>query len=345
MLSLSEIGIPSTWSSTVNPLASAANQATKHLALQLGVLPSNDIDRFDKSNFDLLSGYAYPSATFERLKLCNDWHWWLFFFDDKADEDSEFGCHSAKVRDLIEVCLNTLSNGTLRANPSALELFTANIRERMIALANEEWHKRFTADVEAYLYRGTLYAAENWHHGVVPDINTYCERRRYDSAVYTAEDLLEITEAGLMLPGEVFRDPEITALRDLCAQIVAFINDLFSYEKEVVFHNNPNNLVQVLMVNLKVSFLDAIARAITMINDDIAAFSELEKRLDNRANTHKNIPSFISGMKSWMYANVAWSLQSGRYASPTSPFAELRKHSGDGQNTPVSCWPMQRWSA
>ena len=35
--------------------------------------------------------------------------------------------------------------------------------------------------------------------------------------------------------------------------------------------------------------------------------------------------AYVEGMKAWIRGNVHWSMVTGRYSSPSSPFAELRR--------------------
>jgi hypothetical protein len=250
MLSLSNLIVPSSWASTANAFSDTAHLATRELALKLELIAPNAIHRFDASKFALLSGFAYPNATLDHFKVCNDWHSWLFFFDDQADEQAELG-HT--LRDYMEACLAVLRTGVMRSNSTGFELFTLNIRDRLLGIASEAWLSKFVDDVEDYLFKGTLRAVENWINGTVPDVESYRVQRHYDSAVYACQDLIEITEEGLELSAEILTDANFQKLRLLCAQVVAFTNDLFSYEKEVLVHRNPNNLLHVLVTHRSLS--------------------------------------------------------------------------------------------
>ena len=179
-------------------------------------------------------------------------------------------------------------------------------------------------DVEGYLFKGTLRTAENWIDGTVLDVESYRVQRRYDSAVYTCQDLIEITEEGLELSAEILTDATFQKLRLLCAQVVAFTNDLFSYEKEVLVHRNPNNLVHVLMTHRSLSLEEATRQAVKMINTDIETFITHEQALLPKIERDKRVHAYVYGMKAWMRGNILWSLETGRYSSVTSPFPELR---------------------
>ncbi|MGH6636902.1 MAG: terpene synthase family protein [Gammaproteobacteria bacterium] len=312
-LSVADLAIPSSWPSVPSPFSGESHQATRQRALDLGLITANEVPGFDRAQFALLTGYAYPKATLERFKLCNDWHSWLFFFDDQADEQTQFGKRPPTLRKYMEACLVVLREGVLSSDPTPLERFTLDIRTRMWRIASKAWLSRFADDVEDYLFKGTLETARNWAKGSVPDVASYLIQRRYDSAVYTCQDLIEISQQDLEL-GEVLCDPAVQILRDLCAQVVGFSNDIFSYHKEVLVHRNPNNLLHALMRHRCISLEEAIHCGIELINADVERFIACEQELCSRIGHDEGLNAYLHGLKAWMRGNVLWSQQTGRYA-------------------------------
>ena len=136
--------------------------------------------------------------------------------------------------------------------------------------------------------------------------------------------MIEIPEEGLELSTEILTDTSFQKLRELCTQVVAFTNDLFSYEKEVLIHRNPNNLLHVLMTHRSLSLEEATHQAIKMINTDVETFITCEQALLPKIERDKRVHAYVHGMKAWMRGNLLWSLETGRYSSLTSPFPELR---------------------
>jgi hypothetical protein len=321
-LGISDLAVPASWPSTLNRHVATAHEATKALALRFKLITPLQLRKFDESAFARLSGYVCPDAPVDRLKVFNDWHSWLFFFDDQADE--ELYRSALSLEEYMQECLALLRTGRMRSCPTGLELLTQDIRSRMLLCASEAWLNRFADDVSDYLFKGTLKAVENWTNQTVPDVESYLIQRRYDSSVLTCEDLIEITGEALELSDEVFANPTIQRLRELCANVVAYTNDIFSYEKEVLIHKNPNNLLHVLMVHQSLSLEDATTRAVSLINEDIQAFIVEEQTFWPHAKRDRRLSAYVRGLKAWMRGNLLWSLETGRYASPTSPFPELR---------------------
>ncbi|OJT17206.1 hypothetical protein BO221_46650 [Archangium sp. Cb G35] len=325
--SLSTLRLPVSWSSEPSLHARAIDRATRTRVLAVKLLPRVQpaVRRFDASQFGLLTAYTYPRGTRERLEVCNDWHVWLFLFDDQADEQEEVGQRPEYLQEYVESCLKVLRGGPLRARATPLERFTRHLRERMGSLASEVWLERFTRDVEDYLYRGTLPAARHWAAGTVPELEPYIEQRSMDSAMYTALDLVEFAHEGQELPEALFQQPLVQRLRHLCARVVGLTNDLFSFEKEVLWHRNPNNFVHVLRVNQRLGLEASIHAAIGVINADTDAFLACEEALLEQGPVDPRVLSYVEGMKAWIHGNVRWSMVTGRYSSPTSPFPELRR--------------------
>jgi hypothetical protein len=319
--------MPAAWRSEPSLHARAIDRATRERVLGVKLLPrvQSAVRRFDASQFGLLTAYTYPQGTRARLEVCNDWHVWLFLFDDQADEQQEVGQQPEYLREYVESCLRVLRGGPLRARATPLERFTQMLRERMSRLASEAWLERFTRNVEDYLYQGTLPAARHWAAGTVPELEPYIEQRAMDSAMYTALDLVEFAREGQELPEELWRQPLVQRMRHLCTRVVALTNDLFSFEKEVLWHRNPNNFVHVLRVNQGLGLEEAIGESLALINADTDAFIACEEALLERGPVDPRILSYVEGMKAWIHGNVRWSLVTGRYSSPSSPFPELRR--------------------
>jgi hypothetical protein len=167
-----------------------------------------------------------------------------------------------------------------------------------------------------------LPANANWAHGLVPDIDAYLVQREHDSAVHTCIDLIEVA-SGISLPDEIHGTDQLPAMRQLCARALAYANDLMSYEKEVLRHGNPNNLVHVLMMRQSLPFELAVHRVVTLINDYTRQLVALESELLERSPS-PGVARYVAGMRQLLRGNYDWSLATARYRSERSPFPELR---------------------
>ncbi|WP_437672045.1 terpene synthase family protein [Sorangium sp. So ce131] len=111
----------------------------------------------------------------------------------------------------------------------------------------------------------------------------------------------------------------------LTVRHTAYVNDLFSYQKEVLWNDAPCNLVRVLMANEGVRFEEAVQAIVSMVNRDVDRLLEIERAIPSWGPAlDRQAEAYVDGMKAWIVGNVDFSLSSSRYRSSDSPFLELR---------------------
>lgn len=297
------------------------------LLKSVGVVRSDRMSekKYHAGRFELLATLAYPHADFEQVTLCNDFNLFLFFVDDQAEEDEAFGKHPAHLHAYFERLSRIFDGAEAEPDDPAGQLLTS-IRERLSARMSPAWLARFGADLRSYLIGGTLEAARNWTDEVIPPIEDYLRLRTLDSAMMCSQDLFEMAGAG-ELPSHLLEAPDLSESRQLCTNVVALSNDLFSYAKEVRHYGSPNNLVRVIMVHERRSLDDAVSRVIERVNADIARWEQVSRSLialaDTEATRH-SLLRYLAGQRAWMHGAKTWSVLSGRYADPDAIFPELR---------------------
>jgi hypothetical protein len=309
-LGISDISIPDEWPSVPNPFASLAQRTSQDLVLHLGLLPATPaaLRRYEASNFALLGAHAYPRVEIGRFRLCNDWANWLFFFAAKTDEQPDLGALERRM----ERCLTVLRTGRIDGQVSPIEQFMLDIRLRMAHLASDRWLAAFARDVEDHLLRGALPAARHCHHRTIAGLAEHPLQRVHESGVLTSLDLTEIVCAGQELPQEVRASSELQDLRYLCARVVAFVHDVFAFERGALAQSNPNNLVRVLMHHRNLEPDAAVSDAVALINDDVAAYQAAEQTFMRDASAlTPAVRVYLEGLRARMRGNLIWSLQTG----------------------------------
>jgi 5-epi-alpha-selinene synthase len=315
---IQRLEIPSNWCSNYNPHAAAAHTATRQLALKTGVMTTRASARFDRQNFAHLVALAYPRAKAPELTLINDFCAYLFFNDDQAEEDAAFGKNPERLRAWLDAHVLALRTGTISNERDPLNAFLVDIRTRLMKHTAPSWLERFAFDVEQYLMQGTYVGALHWTAQTVPTVEAYHNQRLYDSALFPAQDLIELSE-GITLDARTIESKAVVTLRCACNHVVAYTNDLFSYAKEVVRFESPNNLVHVAMVNEGLSTEGAAARVVDVIHRELARFVETARQLALASRPDPQLDRYVRGMQSWMRGNLLWSLETGRYAVGTAP--------------------------
>lgn len=301
------------------------DRRTEWMAQRLGVMGPNrmPVERFRAGRFGLLTALAYPEAEIDDAALCNDFNTYLFYVDDQAEEDEAYGKQPSLLAAYFQghvMALRT-GHGAWEEDPGTRLL--KSVRRRLGLRASDQWIQRFADCVEEYLLRGTLVGAQHWTDGSVPEIADYEAQRAWDSAVYCSQLLAEIA-CGHELSGSLRGNDLLKRTETLVTRVVAFTNDLVSYTKEVVRNQSPNNLVYVHMVHGGCSLESAIDVVIDVINADLAEFETLSATLARTFPDEPGLASYQACQRSWMSGNLAWSLASGRYLDPDSPFPELR---------------------
>jgi hypothetical protein len=317
LLGLSDLMLP--WVPLKNACAEDAEAACRERAIELGLLVTNrDLRRFDA--LAALAAHVYPTADADRLEACIDLCAWLWLQGDTADEDPASSFDAQRLHLFLEAHLDVLRTGRSAPGQGALGTFTLSLRNRILHLSRHRtaWLKRFTTSVEACLFERQVRASGE-EPAAAPSLEQYLARRERSCALHACLDLVELAE-GVLLPEEVHASAAIAKLRAITARVVALTDDLFAYEREVLRRGSRDNAVRILMEERRMSFEEAVDHVVRLVNADVRQFLEIERGLAPR----RPLRAYIEGMKRWMRGNYDWSMKTGRYRSPDSPFPELR---------------------
>jgi 5-epi-alpha-selinene synthase len=171
------------------------------------------------------------------------------------------------------------------------------------------WPERFITDLSNY-FESNAWEAANKKAGRVPSLEEYIHWRQFTVACYPFFDLCEVTQ-NIKKPENV---PELDRLSTMANHVVAFFNDIISFEKELPT-GDCHNLVLVLQHEMRCSLQVAMDRAVEMHNLEMRDFLHLEAQIrnDERFRDDVNISEYINGLRYWIRGNLDWSYESGRY--------------------------------
>ena len=326
-LTLEELEVPRHWANLSAIDTNAVERLSSDLAVRVGMLADTmeARRRFTAARFAILAAHVYPTRDLELMALCNDFSVYLFFLDDRVEEDERYGKSPELLRWYLESHVVAMRDGLDIHEHDPPSKLLLDLRERLLERVGTKWLGRFSRDLEDYLLRGALRGAECWTAARVPALDEYCVQRAYDSAVFCSQDLFELALGEC--PLELLHDAEFDRLRWLCTRVVAFANDLFSYPKEVLRQSSPNNLVEVYRRRFGWGPARAAREVVRVVNDDVATFNRIATRMCRTARPE--IASFLGAytdaQRAWMRGNVEWSVQTGRYAAPDALFEDLRR--------------------
>ncbi|KAG6872336.1 hypothetical protein C0995_010633 [Termitomyces sp. Mi166 len=123
-----------------------------------------------------------------------------------------------------------------------------------------------------------------------------------------------VLEFRLDLPAEVFEDPVIQRLTNVCVDMIILSNDICSYNVEQARGDDGHNLVTILMHHKNLGLNEAME----WIGDHASTL------VHNFLNDLNHVPSFgeeiqgqveryLDGMGNWVRANDCWHFEGGRY--------------------------------
>ena len=158
------------------------------------------------------------------------------------------------------------------------------------------------------------------------DLESYSELRYGNYGGKFMMMVLELAKDSF-LPADVRQHPTMKQLSKAAAIHSAFVNDVFSYSKEIKEEQNPRNLLKVIMDSEGLSFPEAAWRAVNVVNSYATIVLELEAelpatwRLESWAS---NVDRYIDGVKEYMTGCIYWNSLHKRYRRADAVFPELR---------------------
>ncbi|WP_275462305.1 terpene synthase family protein [Streptomyces noursei] len=294
-----------------------------------------------------LVGYCYPHARGEGLDLCNKLMTFAVLVDDQIDGNSRADSRSCSLA--VQPFLDTLhANGQppARSNPLC-QVFGEILRESRAA-TSPAWWARAAADWEYYFHSVVHERNDPILRGSAPGpVDVYLEIRRGTGVMGPMLDILE-PGAGFEAPPLMFHSPQLRLMRRLVVDMVDFLNDVFSLEKEIA-RGEHSNIVLVLQAARNLSLVKAEAAARSLIQQHARRFLDLKEELSEACLTMSleepqrgATLQYADALEMWVAGFEPWQRQSPRYLDalserpPDGPWARDdllgRRPAGQGAN-------------
>ncbi|KAG1751191.1 isoprenoid synthase domain-containing protein [Suillus lakei] len=280
-----------------NPHRDPVSRASEQWLLNGARLVEPETTAFMQMDAGALVAACYPDADALHLQVCTDSINFSFTIDDWMEFDIidarggvRESCISA-LRDPINFHTEELAAGLCKSyfgrfkatgGPGCTERFIHAVDLCFIAVAQQ---------------------LDDYAEGRTLDLKSYITMRRDTSFCKPAFALIEYG-AQIDLPGEVVSHPVIIAMEEATNDHVAWVNDLFSYNKEQSRHDT-HNIVPVLMLEQGLDLQGAVDCASYLIVDAVKRFE------DNRAilplwgeEIDRQVALYVEGLQNWMDGNV-----------------------------------------
>lgn len=252
------------------------------------------------------AAYTYPRASPTVLGIGANLISWLYLFDDRFGEGSE----PSQMRALFSGLDELVRAGHVPSHATPFHRALKDLRERCLALGGHGWLQRFADSLYRY-YEGCLYEIPYRKRAEAPTLAEYREIRSLSVGAYPVFDVIEL-DMGEVLSASLAKQPELLELRQLGAMLCAWVNDIFSFEKELT-SGDPLNLVAVLLHEGDRSIEEAFNEAVSVYNDDVARFEALSSQIAQAGGPSSVERLYVQGLNDWVHGNRAWTETSGRY--------------------------------
>ncbi|HVZ34685.1 MAG TPA: hypothetical protein VG963_19790, partial [Polyangiaceae bacterium] len=253
-----------------------------------------------------------------RLTLASGFMQFVFLIDDQYDTDTVRAKDIDWIHALFQRSLAVLSGNAAPQLTDPFERFTNDLRRGLIEASTPEWMAAFLAHVHDELMLGALPLLTYQAHGDVLSPDEYLYLRELDMGAYPCIDCIEIA-GGFTLPPDVREHPLLRKLARHVVRHVICVNDLCSYENEVLRHGLTNNLVFTIQHERRASFETAMEAVVRLANSEAEAFLATQRDLSSAFARHltKDITAYATGMARFMRGNYDFAISSPRYREST----------------------------
>ena len=305
-----------------NPHAKEAEVISKDYGQRLGI----HLDNFD--GYNSMSAFLYPRASLERLVAIISIMNLLYYVDEaferhaRLEEDPQENDYLRKV---FESSVPILLYGQAPSTDNKIHHGCKLIHDLVAPLTTIDWLKRFVKAISEHLV-STTYTLDDVVESDADDaLKKYIGLRRLDCGMNPTMLMIELAY-GFYLPDSVRVHPFIQQVEAATANIAGLMNDLFSYEKEVIEYGSRFNLVAVLMDYKQLSFADAVAESVGIVNQNTYDFLRLRNEIPSWGDKAIDdmVCRYVDALEDQISATWHWQQTTDRYHSMTSPFPELR---------------------
>ena len=272
-------------------------------------------------DFAECSARLEPDCDGPALDLASAWLCWGTYGDDLYPLlfTNSRNLAAAKLQNDRLRLFMPLDCGAMPTPSNPLERSTADLWLRTAEPMSMADRKNFRGANEKMLDSWLVELLNQAQHRV-PDPVDYVEMRRATFGSDLTMNLARISK-GRDLPAAVFQSRALQALELSAQDYCTFLNDIFSYQKEIEFEGEVNNMVLVLQHFLDVPKEEALRHTVGLMTSRMQQFEHVlaqdlplliaELELDDRARGA--LDTYVESLKDWMAGILDWHRICRRY--------------------------------
>ena len=320
-------------------------------------------DNLIASDFDSLVSMTMARGRSERMPAALKMMVWFFAFDNFVDEPAHMGADLQASQEMMDAVMNVFHNvvaveevgiikngdkpeivvpmkgGEYGGNSvygSAIRVIRESARDwwnemRQLGMSMRQQY-RFVSVFKRYLDANTEQVAfRQLRH--IPDLDTYKELRLHTSGCYVCSMMLEFA-LGLDLADEIIEHPLLVALNVAAFSHVMFVNDIFSFRKElsdgdlmnlvpVLLWHNLGGMSSICGGGVEAVVRETVAQALALVREldgecvRLVAEIRAAVRGGNGPLADEGaaaaVDKYVDGISDWLAGNLRWHRISKRY--------------------------------
>ncbi|KAI6021041.1 isoprenoid synthase domain-containing protein [Pisolithus marmoratus] len=273
--------------------------------VEVGGLSEGRLEKTKAAKSTLLCATYLPDADAARLRVCADFHAFLFYTDDWFD-DVDLG----DVRALWQTYMSVFRDPNFQTEKRSA-LMVKSFFDRFRQTAGPGCTERLIRGLDSY-FSASEKEIERRTKGNISNLESYIDYRRDTSACKPCYALIEYA-AGMDLPDEVVSHPVIMAMEEATNDMISWSNDIYSYNKEQA-QGDIHNLVMILMCEQGLDLQSAMDEAGAYWK---AALQRFEGNLTILPSwgpsVDQNVAIYVQGLRDMIAGTLHWSFDAPRY--------------------------------
>ena len=283
-----------------------------------GVWTDDDLKGFD---FALCVAGLDPDATPDELDLGSDWLSWGTYGDDLVPKLFFRNPDPVGPRAFVERAKQfmPLDCTTMPLPVTPFERGLADVWMRT-ALPMSDRHRDQFRQAVWRMFDAWIWEIEAHQQNRIPDPVDYIEMRRDSFGAQFTMSLSRLG-AGDDIPDEVFAASQMRGLQNSVADYGGFVNDLFSYQKEIEFEGEILNIVAVVENFLGCDKDQAVGIVDDLMRGRLAQFirardveiPQLCEHLGLRDEARAAVAAYVHGLEDYLAGVLNWHRKTSRY--------------------------------